>query len=61
MDHNTKDPAYPFAKESRSKRVHILMKPSLHEKLNEYADQNGDSLNNLVHSILEEFVRKNNL
>lgn len=61
MSQNPKDQAYPFVRESRSKRVHILMKPSLHEKLSEYAEKNGDSLNNLVHSVLEEFVQKNSL
>ena len=61
MSQNPKDQAYPFSKESRSKRVHILMKPSLHEKLSEYAEKNGDSLNNLVHSVLEEFAREHSL
>jgi predicted DNA binding CopG/RHH family protein len=44
--------------ESKSKRIQLLMRPSLHRKLKEMADQKGTSLNDLIHTILEKSVNK---
>jgi hypothetical protein len=46
----------PLYIETRSKRVQLLFQPSLHSKLREAAAGKGVSVNELVHSILEEAV-----
>lgn len=48
-------------KETKSKRLYLLAKPSVHQKLDEYAKANGDTFNNLVHSLMEQFIEDNNL
>lgn len=47
--------------ETKSKRLYLLAKPSVHQKLNEYAKSKGDTFNNLVNTLMEQFVRDNNL
>ena len=47
------NPAYI---ETRSKRVQLLMQPSLHEGLRAEAAKREVSLNDLVHSVLEQFL-----
>ena len=49
----------PLYIETKSKRMQILIQPSLHSKLKAIADQKGTSLNNLIHMILEQYTRKN--
>ena len=44
--------------ETKSKRVQLLMQPSLHQKLKNKAAAEGKSLNDLIHSILEEAVKE---
>lgn len=44
--------------ETKSKRLQLLVQPSLLEKLKKKADAEGRSVNDLVHTILEEALRK---
>lgn len=43
--------------ESKSRRVQLLMQPTLHAALKDKAEQNGQSFNDYVHSILEEHIK----
>jgi len=43
--------------EKKSKRVQLLMQPSLFEKVKARANREGLSFNELVHSILEEATK----
>ena len=47
--------------ETKSKRLYLLAKPSVHEKLDRYAKEHGDSFNNLVHKLMEQFIEENGL
>ena len=42
--------------ESKSKRVQLLIKPSLHSLLKEKAEREGTSVNNLINEILEKGI-----
>lgn len=44
--------------ESKSKRLQLLIKPSLHSLLKDEADQQRTSVNNLINEILEKELRK---
>ncbi len=44
----------PLYIETKSERLQLLVQPSLKAKLKEKARQEGTSVNDLVHSILEE-------
>lgn len=44
----------PMYIETRSKRLQLLIQPSLYEKLKERADREGRSVNDLVHYLLED-------
>ena len=52
---------YPYKKETKSKRLYLLAKPSVHKKLDDYAKSHNDTFNNLVHTLMEEFIKKNGL
>lgn len=47
----------PLYIETKSKRLQLLVQPSLLEKLKGKAKAEGRSVNDLVHSILEEALR----
>jgi tRNA A37 methylthiotransferase MiaB len=47
--------------ETKSKRLYLLTKPSVHQTLNDYAKSKGDTFNNLVNTLMEQFIRDNNL
>ena len=47
----------PLYIETRSKRLQLLIQPSLLDKLKGKAKAEGRSVNDLVHSILEEALR----
>lgn len=49
--------ANPLYIEKRSKRVQLLMQPSLHEKVKAKAEQSGCSINDLIHNLLEELTK----
>lgn len=46
----------PLYLETRSKRLQLLMQPSLHQKLRDRAAEGGQSLNDLIHKVLEQWV-----
>ena len=49
----------PLYLETKSKRVQLLMQPSLHARLKDLAAGRGQSLNDLVHTLLSEWVDRN--
>ena len=48
-------------KENKTKRMYLLVKPSSFEKLGKYAEENGDSLNNLIQTLMDEFIEEKRL
>jgi hypothetical protein len=48
----------PLYLEKKSRRLQLLIQPSLHSKIKARADKEGKSLNELVHSILEDATRE---
>lgn len=64
-DTHTHTDAYEYTdtakQETKSKRLYLLAKPSVHQKLNDYAKSKGDTFNNLVHTLMEQFIEDNNL
>lgn len=44
--------------ETKSRRVQLLMQPSLHSRLKEKAQDNGLSFNDYVHQILEKSLEQ---
>ena len=50
----------PLYIETRSKRVQMLIQPSLYEKLKAKAERDGCSVNDTMHKILEEATREEN-
>ncbi len=44
--------------ETKSRRVQLLMQPSLHEALKARAKHEGQSVNELVHSLLDAALKK---
>lgn len=47
----------PLYVETKSKRLQLLVQPSLHEKLKKRAEREHTSVNDLIHTILEEKLR----
>jgi predicted HicB family RNase H-like nuclease len=47
----------PFYIETKSKRMQLLLQPSLHIKLKEMAEQKETSLNDLIHTILDNSTK----
>ncbi|MBQ8000372.1 MAG: hypothetical protein IJ298_04050 [Ruminococcus sp.] len=48
----------PVYIETKSKRLQLLVQPSLYEKVKAIADRENKSVNELIHSILEEATRE---
>lgn len=48
----------PLYVETKSKRVNVLMQPSLHDKLKKLAKANNLSVNEFIHTILEAAVKE---
>ena len=48
----------PMYIETKSKRLQLLMQPSLHNKLKAMAEQKQSSLNDLIHTLLEQATKK---
>ena len=48
----------PLYLETKSRRLQLLIQPSLHNKIKARADREGKSINELVHSILEDATRE---
>ena len=47
----------PLYIETKSKRVNLLMQPSLHKRLTKIAKRDRKSFNDLVHTILDEYTQ----
>ena len=48
----------PLYLETKSRRLQLLIQPSLYNKIKARADREGKSINELVHSILEDATRE---
>jgi hypothetical protein len=48
----------PLYLEKKSKRLQLLIQPSLYNKIKARADREGKSVNELIHSILEDETRE---
>lgn len=48
----------PLYLETKSRRLQLLIQPSLYNKIKARADREGKSINELVHSILEDETRE---
>jgi len=46
----------PLYVETKSKRLQLLMQPSLHEKLKKRAALENKSINDLIHSIIQQNI-----
>lgn len=42
--------------ETRSRRLQVLLQPTLYERLKEEADRQGRSVNDLIHGVLENYI-----
>ena len=47
----------PLYIETKSRRLQLLVQPSLYERIKEKADAQGQSVNELIHTILEAWTR----
>lgn len=47
----------PLYVETKSRRLQLLIQPSLHEKLKKRAEREHTSVNDLIHTILQEELR----
>lgn len=48
----------PMYIETRSKRLNLLMQPSLHAKIKTLANKQGISTNELIHKVLEDYAER---
>lgn len=48
----------PLYVETRSKRLNLLIQPSLYAKVKKIANTRDKSMNDLIHNILEEYTNK---
>lgn len=48
-------------KENKTRKLWLLTKPSTHQILNEYAKANGNTFNNLINTLMEEFIQEKGL
>lgn len=49
----------PLYIEKRSKRLQLLVQPSLYDRIKAQAETEGCSVNDLIHRVLEEAVKDN--
>lgn len=54
---NSVPEGYKIVPESKSKRLQILIQPSLYNKIKERAEKNRTSVNDTIHSILSKSIR----
>ena len=55
------DPQYPMKRnplyiETKSRRVQLMLQPSLYNKVKALAAEQGKSINDTVHTILDEYM-----
>lgn len=55
--HASSPEGYKLVPEAKSKRLQLLMQPSLYSKIKEKAEETGTSVNDTIHSILSEAIR----
>lgn len=48
-------------KENKTKRTYGMVRPSVFEKVTKYAKENDTSYNDIVCTLLDEFIEKNGL
>jgi Ribbon-helix-helix protein, copG family. len=63
---NTANPGVPMKRnplyiETRSRRLNLLIQPSLHNRIKELARAKDSSVNDLIHVILEEYADREKL
>jgi arginase family enzyme len=46
----------PLYIETKSRRLSLLVQPSLHEKIKKLASAKGQSVNDLIHQVLQEYT-----
>ena len=46
----------PLYIETKSRRLNLLMQPSLHDKIKNLAQERGVSVNDAIHTILQEYM-----
>jgi len=51
----------PLYIETRSRRLHLLIQPSLHHRIKALASVKEKSVNDLIHAILEEYADRQKL
>lgn len=51
--------ANPLYIEKRSRRLQLLVQPSLYKRIQILADRNGTSINEVIHSILADAIKEN--
>lgn len=49
---------YKLVPEAKSKRLQLLIQPSLYNRVKQRADANGTSVNNTIHNILSNALRE---
>ncbi len=49
---------YKLVPEAKSKRLQLLIQPSLYNRVKQRADANGTSINNTIHNILSNVLRE---
>ena len=49
----------PKVKEKRNARANLLMKPSVKKALTEYAELHDTSMNDIINTLVEEFLKEN--
>ena len=54
---NLVKPNYLYV-ETRSKRLNSLIKPSVHNKIKKYSKAQGESFNECLNRILDEYIEK---
>ena len=47
----------PYYIEKKTRRLQLLMQPSLHAKVKEAADADGVSVNDFIHKVLENYLK----
>ena len=56
QEKESKNPAPEL--ETKSKQIHLLIKPSIYRAINELAEKKETSFNNLVNIVLEMYAKK---
>ena len=46
----------PLYIETKSRRLNLLIQPSLHERIKDIAKGRGASVNDMIHQILQDYV-----